>query len=167
MRNGKLLINLIEIILLKEKDENQKSTLRRYLILNLVQYVRINMNDFIDYQQIEASRRPHSQQLSNQASIDKRLNDTLNQTDLTVNEVDESNYAENGSHHNSAIHKSPNYMVDALEEPVKRTVANRNFVTNTETRQSPKSGKVTRKRYKTKTKGKGAKTSAKKSQVQF
>ena len=153
--------------MLKEKDENQKSVLRRYLILNLAKFISTNTNDFIDYQQAEGLRKPYSQQLSNEASIDKRLNDTLNQTDFTVNEVDESNYAENGSHHNSAIHKSPNYMVDALEEPVKRTVANRNFVTNTETRKSPKSGKVTRKRYKTKTKGKGAKTSAKKSQVQF
>ena len=165
MRDGKSAINLIEIILLKEKEENREGFLKKYLILTLAKEISTNFDAFVDYQQAFIFKDPRYQQLSDQASINKNRNDSLDQTNLTVNEVDESNYAENGSH--KSIQRSPNYMVDATEEPVKRTVANRNFVASTETRQSPKSGKVTRRRYKTKAKGKASKTSMKKSQVQF
>lgn len=86
MKDGKHLINLIEIILLKEKDEDKKTALRRYLILTLAKHLSTNVDDFIDYQQAANKKNPPSQQFSNQASsIDKNLNDTLNQTNLTVN----------------------------------------------------------------------------------
>ena len=71
MKDGKLLINLIQIILLKEKDEDQKAVLKKYLILNMAKHVSTNLDEFIDFQQAAIKKNPHSQQLSNEASIDK------------------------------------------------------------------------------------------------